>query len=242
MQTLLRTLALTAVLGAAIFFVAGRIARRDESRALQELRALNDAFAQRLAEREAAMARLSRSHRIAHLVVEEQRVGIDGRPIDTVFLLIELDDDGRDIARQRFLIPGGVAYIDAWTVRFDPEDVGAGHPLRGRTLVLLRRVFSEELAPADAIPIDLPGAVPPGYAAGDLARFEREIWRQFWEVAADPARAARFGVRVAQGEAVYAPLHPGQVLELRVEAVGGMTLTTLRRPGSSEGEIRAAAP
>ena len=38
---------------------------------------------------------------------------------------------------------GRVIYLDGLTVRFDPEDVAAGHPLRGRTLVLLRRIFSD---------------------------------------------------------------------------------------------------
>ena len=32
------------------------------------------------------------------------------------------------------------------------------------------------------------------------------------------------GIRVAQGEAVYKPMKPGETYELRVEAVGGMTL------------------
>jgi hypothetical protein len=32
---------------------------------------------------------------------------------------------------------------------------------------------------------------------------------------------------VAQGESVYKPMRPGDVFELRVEAVGGMTLVPL---------------
>jgi hypothetical protein len=122
-------------------------------------------------------------------------------------------------------IPGGVLFIDAWTVKFSQEDVAAGHPLHGRTLVLLRRIYSDRMPPRDGIAIDTPGAVPAGYAASEMGKFEMGVWEQFWDIAADAALAERIGVRVAQGEVVYKPVRAGQRYELVVDAAGGMNLT-----------------
>ena len=120
-----------------------------------------------------------------------------------------------------------LAIVDAWSVKFHHDDVAAGHPLRGRTLLLLRRIYSDRMAPIDGYPIDVPGAIPPGYAVGEIASFEKRLWEHFWEIATDPRLASAMGVRVAQGEAVYKPLRVGQVYELIVDAAGGMSLLPL---------------
>ena len=118
-------------------------------------------------------------------------------------------------------------FVDVLSVKFHQDDVASGHPLRGRTLLLLRRIYSDRMAPVNGYPIDTPGAVPPGYAAGEAARFEKRIWEHFWELATDPAAASAMGIRVAQGEAVYKPVEKGRTYELIVDAVGGMSLTPL---------------
>ena len=82
-----------------------------------------------------------------------------GGIVQTDVLFLELDDDGAELARQTFTLPGEVLYIDAWTVKFDRDTVAEGHPLYGRTLILLRRIFSDQLAPRDGYAIDTPGAV-----------------------------------------------------------------------------------
>ena len=83
------------------------------------------------------------------------------------------------------------------------------------------------MAPIDGYPIDVPGAIPPGYAVGEIASFEKRLWEHFWEIATDPKQADAMGVRVAQGEAVYKPLRTGQIYELTVDAAGGMSLMPL---------------
>ena len=56
--------------------------------------------------------------------------------------------------------------------------------------------------------------------------FERELWREFWSYATDPHKAKTAGVRVAQGEAVYAPLAAGDKWTLTLENDGGLNLKT----------------
>ncbi len=157
---------------------------------------------------------------------------MDSSAIATTLNWIELDEHGREVGRRSYTIPGRTLFVDAWTVRFPQDAVVADDLLRGRSLVLLRRIYSDAMQPREGFPIDTPGGIPDGYAAGDAQRFEQAIWKGFWRLAADPDAAAREGVRVAQGEAVYKPVAPGQVYELRVENAGGITLTPV-----SDGEM-----
>ncbi len=199
-----------------------------ENKLRAEIADLEQRMAAEIATRDAAIERLGRDRRIARIeVLEQERT--EREDLQTRLRFIELDDEGRELARRDLEVPGDVIHIDAWTARFDPERVAQGNdPLRDQTLVLLRRVYSDRIAPSAGIPLDTPGGIPDGYAGSDAARFEQGIWRRFWTLASDPEAAREAGLRVAQGEAVYKPMRPGETYELRVEAVGGMTLIPVR--------------
>ena len=207
----------------------------DEERRLREQIAMVEAeMAREIAAREAMIDRLGRERRRAIVEILSQEP-IDGTAagaptIATEVRLVELDDQGRELGRRDFTIPGDVLFIDGWTARFQHEAVAAGDPLRGSTIVLLRRIYSDRMNPADGHPIDTPGGVPDGYAASEISRFEQSIWRNFWRLASDRDAAAQQGVRVAQGEAVYKRVRPGETYELLVEAAGGMTLVPAAKP------------
>jgi len=96
-------------------------------------------------------------------------------------------------------------------------------------------MYSDCMNPKDGFPIDTPGGIPDGYAAGDAQKFEQAIWKHFWILATQPDSAVREHVRVAQGEAVYKPVSTGQTYELQVENAGGITLTPI-----IDGEIAKA--
>ena len=227
MIPLVRTLIVSGVLAAVALVGFERLLAHGRLAAMEELTALREEMAERLAERQAMIDRLSRSRRLAHVEILDQRLGSNGAVAETDLLFIELDDDGSELARQAFTIPGDVLFIDVWTVKFEHDDVARGHPLHGRALVLLRRIYSDRMSPGDGFPIDTPGAVPPGYASSDVGRFEQQVWKHFWELAVDAELAASMGVRVAQGEAIYKPVVVGQAFTFRVDAAGGMSLTPL---------------
>jgi hypothetical protein len=224
MSRVLRPVITCLVVGAVVLAGYTKLVQDERAAALAELEALNADMTARLSAHREMIERLGRSRRLAHLEVTEQRPATDGSVRETDLLFVELDERGRDLAHQTFTIPGDVVFIDAWTVQFDPQDVARGHPLRGRTLILLRRVYSDLIAPASGIPIDTPGAVPPAYAGSDAARYEQRIWEHFWEVATDAELAEAMGVRVAQGVAVYKAVATGDRFRLTVDDAGGMTL------------------
>lgn len=227
MNSLIRILVLSIVLVSLVLVGYWRITSDERAKALAEMRDLNQQLENALAERERMIERLSRSRRIAHVQVVDQQTAADGTIDSTSINFIELDERGGEIARQAITVPGDVLFVDALTVKFDPKLVAEGDPLRGRSLVLLRRVYSDRLAAQDGVTLDVPGAIPPGYAASDIGQFEKRVWEGFWELARDPEAAARLGVTVAQGEAVYKPVRTGETYELIVDAIGGMSMKPL---------------
>jgi hypothetical protein len=176
-----------------------------------------------------AIARLGTEFRVADVVVTSQD-GNRGRSRRTSFRFLEYDRDGNALEPRNFTIEGDVAYFDALVLKFEDKYVGDGDALRGRSLHLFRRVFGEYQAPADGFPLDgsSPDGVPPGFRV-DGGAFEKNLWKQFWEMAADPELAAKSGVRVAEGEAVYLKLEAGRTYRLTIEADGGLNI----RPSTS---------
>lgn len=224
MTAFLRTLITTLIFAAVVLFAFWKLFTDEDRRARQELAALNQKLQHQLAHRDAMIQRLSATRRLAHIEILGQSLDENSNIASTELLLIELNERGSELARQQFTIPGNILFIDAQTIRFDHEHVAEGHPLFGRTLVLLRRIYSDHMAPADGISIDTPGAIPPGYASTDAGRYEQRLWESFWEIATSAELAHEMGVRVAQGEAVYKPVRAGEHYELIVEAAGGMAL------------------
>ena len=236
LPSLIRILSLSIILASLVLVGYWVLSSTEQARTIRELRDLNAKMEQTLAQRQAMIERLSRSRRIAHLLVTDQQTAQDGSITSTSVDFIELNDRGAEIARQAITVPGDVLFVDAWTVKFDAALVADGDPMRGRSLVLLRRVYSDRLRPQDGVPLDVPGAIPPGYAASDAGRFEQQVWQNFWRLATDPKEAERLGVRVAQGEAVYKPVRAGQTYELIVDAVGGMSLKPLDATAMSKAD------
>jgi len=239
MPALLRIIAALIVLGGITLVGYWQYTANQQVRTIAELKELKSQLEAQVAARQAMIQRLSRSRRLAHVRIGEQPTNGDGTIASTTLEFIELDDGGAEIDRQTFTVPGDVLFVDAWTVKFDPERVAEGDPLMGKTLVLLRRIYSDRLPPTEGFLIDTPGAIPPGYAAGEAGMFEKKVWEGFWSMASDAEVAAAMGVRVAQGEAVYKPVRTGQTYELVADAVGGISLTPLAARGEPEQTVNA---
>ena len=100
-----------------------------------------------------------------------------------------------------------------------------GDALRGKSLALFRRIYGEHQNPIDGFPVDPSGDVPNIFRVSPVPTpFEQELWGQFWKLATDPDLAAKNGVRVAQGEAVYVPVERGQAWTLTLQNNGGLSI------------------
>jgi len=202
--------------------------------------------------------RLSNTTRLAQIVVTAQS------PNTTTLLIAEVNDnndnspDKNKILSQRSVtIPGHIAFFDGLVVKFDRNSVAQGDPFRGKSIALLRRIYSEKQAPQDGFILDKTGDIPTPYQLDDNKiptpesknnntktntprSFEKRIWSRFWAIANDPELAKQLGVRVAQGEAVYKPMKPGILYELTIDAAGGLNLETKPLPHAVADVLAAA--
>jgi hypothetical protein len=199
--------------------------------------------AERLARERAQLAEvvehLSVERRVAEVDVLQQHTDVLGQVLQTVIRITEIGRDDELLTPQVFGVPGHVPHFDALVIKFEDDFVARGDLLRGRSLALFRRVYSETQAPEHGYWLGGRGAVPDVYRVTDEpSEFEVELWRDFWSYATDPVKAAGAGVRVAQGEAVYAPMRPGEHWLLTLEADGGLNL--IKQGPSSL--VDAAAP
>jgi hypothetical protein len=126
--------------------------------------------------------------------------------------------------------------------------VARGDALRGRSLALFRRVYGDNQAPEDGYWLNTPGDVPDVYRLSEQpSAFEQQLWEDFWSYATDPELAGSAGVRVAQGEAVYAPMAAGEEWTLTLDADGGLNLvktgaTTASSVTNAQANLRAPSP
>ena len=199
------------------------------SREMQRQLAERDAQIQALKERaqalEAAVRLLRHTERRARIVVIDQARGDDGQ-LATRIRFSELSPNGEAIGEPReFVVTGDEVYVDTLVIKFEDEFVTAGDALKGRSLLLFRRIFGDRLRPVDAHVLDKEGQMPQAYAAEKApSAFERELWAQFWTLANDPAEAKRRGVRALHGEAVSTKLRKNGVYAVTFRSTGELSI------------------
>jgi hypothetical protein len=170
---------------------------------------------------------LKRDHRLAEIRVLDQWESPDDKKQMTKFEFVEIDDDHQPIDKPRvFTIEGDVVYVDAWIVKYLDRFVERGDPIRGTSICLFKRLFGEHQEPSNGFVLDTVGSRPAAYnRAGAIPEFEREIWKQFWDFANDPAKAEQAGIRAAHPEAPSVKLRPGKEYIVELRASGGLSIT-----------------
>lgn len=182
--------------------------------------------------------RLNVERRVALIEVLEQHVDERGEAVQTVIRFSERSRAGEDLPPMTFGVEGDTPHFDALVIKFDDDYVAHGDQLRGQSVALFRRVYGETQTPRDGYWLGKPGDVPDVYRVDpNPSDFEQQLWSEFWTYASDPEKAAAAGVRVAQGEAVYAPMKPNEVWTLTLEADGGLNL---KKSGEMPADSNAA--
>ncbi len=209
--------------GATVWFlVPGEAAR---------LREKNEQLARQTFELQQAILRLSGEERVAEVHVTDQVLAgelVNGRPAEadsTTLEFIELDRKGHPLPGRRFVVADRVIHFDALVVKFDHQRVAHGDLLKGKSLLLFRRVYGDSQSPADGFAVDPAGDAPNVDRVNPQpSDFERKLWSTFWDYATNPERAAAEGVRTVQGETVYVPMRKGDVWTLSLQNNGGLNI------------------
>ena len=219
---------------ALIVLLTGGYLVQTERRHTAELARDNERLRREREELAAVVQRLRLERRVADVEVLEQKTDNAGQVLRTTLRLTEISRDGTPLPGQVFDIPGRVPHFDALVIKFQDDYVERRDPLRGASLALFRRVYGESQAPEDGYWLGRAGDVPDVYRVSPTpSALEVGLWNDFWQYATDPARAAVAGVRVAQGEAVYAPMSTGERWRLTLEVDGGLNLVRADTPSSA---------
>lgn len=210
---------------AAFAIFAADAARRLPSIQVRHLQAEMQRLEQERKTLQRIIERLTARRRLADIFVRSQHLDTDGRVLQSVIDLQEYTREGAPLPLRTFAVPGDTPHFDALVIAFEDRYVGAADALRGHSIALLRRIYGETQAPSDGLWIDSPGDVPHVYRVhADPSPFEQTLWREFWHYAREPDAAARMGVRVAQGQAVYTRVREGDHWRLELQADGGLSL------------------
>jgi len=186
-----------------------------------------------------AVKLLKVDHRIAQIVVTDQRRVPGTGQLLTRFRFVEVDDQGRPLEEPReFTIEGDVVYIDTWVAKFADEYVESGDdPLRSTSICLFRRIFGERQRPEDGFPLDPIGSRPIAYSRGtEMSELEKQLWASFWDYANDPKKAAAAGLRAVHGEAPSIQLRKGMLYKIILRASGGLSIVPEKLPAAVAGQ------
>ncbi len=181
-----------------------------------------------LRHRTEVIERLSATSRVAQAMVVERWT--ENNPTPTVkskVKFVELGADGKPLPPKYAVVDGEEVYFDALVLKFDRGLVGEGDPLKGKSVLLFRRVFGEKQKPTEGTRLDEgeTDGVPNPYRGGvEVSSAEAELWGQFWKFANDPALARENGVRIAQGEAPHVRMEEKKIYELTLDHDGGLNI------------------
>lgn len=170
---------------------------------------------------------LEHTERRAQVEVISQAKDAEGETINKL-RFTELDPQGGVVGAQRTVeIKGDEVYIDTLVIKFEDHFVEEADPLKGKALLLFRRIFTNRVKPDDGYVLDRAGVAPEIYAAKSApSPFERELWSRFWEVANHEQLAKQAGVKAMHGQAVYGRLVPNAVYTLLMRSTGEVIVST----------------
>jgi hypothetical protein len=203
--------------------VKPRQALQDQIREQQQTIVKLEADRQRL---EAYLKILRRVERRARVEVLLQANDAQGRQ-QTTIRFTETDDTGKPVSPSRdFTLPGNEVYFDTLVIKFEDHFIEQNDPLKGRSLMLFRRIFSSPMKPTEGFAIDVDGQEPVVYAGSPgQSNFEKDLWRRFWEIANNEALAKEKGVRAIHGDAPYMRMEPDRVYEIGLRSTGEVVIS-----------------
>lgn len=220
--------AVVAAFGSAGVYLADRLVlepRREQQRIIEEKEKQIKELDEKRKQLEVFVQRLEHTERRATVYVTDQQTAADGQTMTTI-RFTEVDAEGNPIQEfPDFTLEGDEIYVDAFAIKFDDAFIKDGDALKGKSLLLFRRIFSNRLQPDSGYSLDKKGQAPLFYASKEAANeFERMLWAKFWEIPDDAKLREKYGVRSAQSTAVGVKVRRNNVLIVEVRSTGEVTV------------------
>lgn len=202
--TTVLTLTVLAFIGGSIFY---------GTKTVHDLLAKNEKL-------KAAITSLTHEDQIGFAKVLNQETR-DGTLYTTIrFVETARGDMLRTVLEKEYEIEGDIIHFDALIVTFSDQMVIDG---KARSLYLWRRVYGENMNPANGYDIEDPGSFPERYSGllRDLKASDRQMfWEAIWNLANDPEALRDHGIKAIYGNAVYKRLRPGLIYVFKIGADG----------------------
>ncbi len=199
----------------------------EQAQALLDLEADLEASELRVEELELSLWLVKVDHRLARITVLDQGPSPDEpQRFVTRIRFQELDEAGEPAGPARDItIDGKILYVEGLVIKFSDEYVEGGDALRGSSVALFKRVFSENQAPSEGVQLDQPRTHPLPHRGDQLPDpFYDDLWSKFWDYANDPELAASKGVRAIHGEAPSIELRDGKTYRIELRSSGGLSI------------------
>jgi len=175
--------------------------------------------------------RLTAEERVAQVVVTDRTVDPSGAVV-TRLEFHEWDRAGKRLPPVFATITGKEVYFEALFIKFQNEYVEKGEKLRGKAIILFRRIFGAAQAPDQGVFIDpkAEDGIPCVYRVDEKpSPFEVSLWKRFWDYAEHPEEAAKLGVSVMGCKAPGNRLPANSVWDLKATASGDINLVPASR-------------
>jgi hypothetical protein len=139
---------------------------------------------------------------------------------DIKFVETARDDKLKKVLEKNYTIEGDIVHFDALIVKFGDKMVMDG---KEKALYLWRRVYGENTAPENGLPIEEQSAEPQRYK--DLLKLLPEnqrglFWTNIWELANNPEQLKEYGIKAVYGNVVYSKLKKGLIYVFKISPTG----------------------
>lgn len=165
------------------------------------------------------VARLMTRERVARIYVAKIVDAEGSGPPTTHLRWSEEGAPGTPTGGRELKLPGREIHVKALQIIFDPQRTAEGDPLRGKSLNLFSAIYSEEIAPKNALRLDFHGDDGEG-----RSKFEDRLWKEFKQLMTDEEFAKSRGVATAQGKAVSKEMVEGKEYRITLSATGQLDL------------------
>jgi hypothetical protein len=167
-----------------------------------------------------ALTNLKREDQIGYAKVIKQEMRDEELFTTIRFVETARDNKLKKILEKEYTISGDIIHFDALIVKFGSKMVMDG---RTKALYLWRRVYGENMTPAEGFPIEEPGAEPQRYKdllAALPIESRKMFWSEIWELANDTEKLTKYDIEAIYGNAVYWKLREGLIYVFKINSTG----------------------
>ena len=169
--------------------------------------------------------RLTADSRVAEVTVTDVKRDSKARKTYTTIKFLEYDTNLNPLEPKYFTFSGNLIQFQSMVIRFDDFYVKRGDPLKGKSAYLFMKAFVLNDKGTEVFDINKINEIPSGYAVeGANNKFEKKLWKKFWQYALDSGRAKNIGIKNAQIEAPGTKFIPDMIYSIKIEHDGGLRI------------------